>query len=71
MGFEFPFSSATICLDYLGSIEGNPLKRIDGDEHNATVRVDHVLCISISYSMEHWYLGELLVEGHKDAVIDT
>jgi hypothetical protein len=53
MRLQVSSPTATVCLNNFGTIKGDTLERIDGDENNATIGIDTVLSITISDGMEH------------------
>lgn len=53
MRFKLSFPTATVSLNNFWPIQCDALKGVDGNEHNATVRVDAVLRISVANCMEH------------------
>lgn len=54
MGFKFSSPSSTVCLDNLGAILCNTLKRVHSDQDDATVGVDTMLCIAVPNGMKDY-----------------
>jgi hypothetical protein len=54
MRLELASPPSTVGLNDFRSIEGDALKRIDGNEYNSAVGVDAVLSITITNCVKNW-----------------
>jgi hypothetical protein len=52
MWFKIASLSTGVCLNDIGAIHSDALKRVDSNEHNTAVCIYTVLCISIANGME-------------------
>ena len=53
MRFQLPSFPAAVCLDDLRPVQCDTLERIDGYQHNSTVRIDAMLGIAIPNRMQY------------------
>jgi len=61
VGFEFSSLPSAVSLNDLGAILGDALKRVHGNQDNATISIDAMLGIAVPNGMKHW----TNVEGSK------
>jgi hypothetical protein len=54
VGLKFSSPSSTISLDNLRAILGDTLKGVHGDQNDATISIDTMLCIAVPNGVKDW-----------------